>query len=156
VPADCSRILGVQYEVVGPSREWANVKHWDLDYNANTATGKAIVLRELIQSGRQVQVMYAAELPTPDTTSADLAAIGIPEWMLSVLLYGTCWEVVQFLDPARLQLKSVEARNQATDVKVGDAGGVAKQLYAMYQLRLDGARKRLLTTHPSPKHYVRY
>lgn len=156
LPADLVRVLGVQYQLVGPSQEWANIMHWSVDHNADTDTGKALVMHEMIQPGRSMQVTYAAELPIPETPSTDLEASGIPDWMQAVLLYGTCWEVVQFLDPARLQLKSVEARTQAAGVDVGAASNVAKQLYAMYQLRLDSARKRLLTTYPSPKHYTRY
>lgn len=156
IPDDVIRILGVQYEVVGPTREWVNVTCWDVDHNADTTTGKALVIHELIQAGRTVQIIYAAELPIPVTPSTDLESIGIPDWMQSVVIYGTAWEMVQFLEPARMQLKSVEARTQSAGVDVGAASNVAKQLYAMYQLRLDGARKRLLTTHPSPKHYTRY
>lgn len=155
IPADTIRVLGVQYQVVGPSQEWVNVNHWSVDQNSDSATGKSIIFRECIQPGRDVQVIYAGELPTPDVFTDDLENLGIPEWMQSVLIYGTAWEIVQFLEPARLQLKSVEARTQAAAVDVGAASNLAKQLYAMYQLRLDGARKRLLTTHPSPKHYVR-
>lgn len=155
LPADCVRVLGVQYQVVGPSQEWVNVRHWDTDMNADTVTGKAIIFRECIQPGRTVQVTYAAELPMPSAFTDDLETLGIPAWMHPVLLYGAAWELVQFMEPARLQLKSVEARTQAAAVDVGAASNVAKQLYAMYQLRLDNARKRLLTTHPSPKHYVR-
>lgn len=156
IPDDVIRVLGVQYEVVGPTREWVNVTHWDVDHNADTDSGKAIIIHECIQAGRTVQVIYAAELPIPVTPSTDLEAIGIPDWMQSVIVYGTAWELVQFMEPARMQLKSVEARTQSAGVDVGAASNVAKQLYAMYQLRLDGARKRLLTTHPSPKHYTRY
>lgn len=155
LPADTIRVLAVQYEVVGPSKEWANVLHWDVDQNADTVSGKAVIFREPIQPGRTVQITYAAELPMPTAYTDDLETLGIPAWMHPVLLYGAAWELVQFMEPARLQLKSVEARTQAAAVDLGAATNVAKQLYAMYQLRLDSARKRLLTTHPSPKHYVR-
>lgn len=156
IPADTMRVLAVQYQVVGPSKEWVNVTHWDVDQNADTATGKALIIHECIQPGRTVQVTYAGELPQPAAYTDDLETIGIPAWMQSVLLYGAAWELVQFMEPARLQLKSVEARTQAAAIDVGAASNVAKQLYAMYQLRLDAARKRQLTTHPSPKHHTRY
>lgn len=156
IPADCIRVLGVQYQVVGPSKEWVNVNNWSVDHNSDTVSGKAIILHDLIQPGRSVQVTYAAELPVPTAYTTDFETSGIPEWMLSVLMYGACWEIVQFLEPARLQLRTVEAKTQGGVVDVGAAGTVAKQLYAMYQLRLDNARKRLLTTHPAPKHYTRY
>lgn len=156
IPADCVRVLKVQWQVTGPSLEWVNSLHWDTDLNSDSATTKSIIFREWIQPGRTVQVTYAAELPVPTATSTDLETSGVPVWMQSVLLYGTCWEIVQFMEPARLQQRSVEAKTQAADAVVGAATNVAKQLYAMYQLRLDSARKRLLTTHPSPKHYTRY
>lgn len=156
IPADVIRVLGVQYQAVGPTREWVNVNSWDVDHNADTATGKALIIHEWIQAGRTVQVIYAAELPIPVTPSTDLESIGIPDWMQSVIMYGAAWELVQFMEPARMQLKSVEARTQSAGVDVGAASNVAKQIYAMYQLRLENARKRLLTTHPSPKHFTRY
>lgn len=156
IPADTVRVLGVQYQVVGPSQEWVNVNHWDVDQDANTTSTKALIIHDLIQPGRTVQVTYAAELPQPAGYTDDLETIGIPAWMHSVLVYGTAWEMVQFMEPARLQLKSVEARTQAAAVDLGAASNVAKQLYAMYQLRLEAARKRLLTVHPSPKRYARY
>lgn len=156
LPADAIRVLGVQYQVVGPSQEWVNVTHWDVDHNTDTGTGQAIILHEQIQAGRTVQITYAAELAVPSTPTTDLEGIGIPAWMQSVLMYGTAWEIVQFMEPARLQLRTVEARTEAAGTPPGSASALAKQLYAMYQLRLDQARKRLLTTHPSPKHYTRY
>lgn len=155
VPADLIRVLGVQYQVIGPSQEWVNVTHWDIDHNADTDTGKAIVVHECIQPGRTVQVIYAAELAIPDTPSTDLESIGLAAWMQPVFMYGTAWEIIQFMEPARLQLRTVEARTEAAGIPPGSASNVAKQLYAMYQMRLDQARKRLLTTHPSPKHYTR-
>lgn len=156
IPDDVVRILSVQYQVVGPTREWVNINNWDLDPNADTDTGKALILHECIQAGRTVQVVYAAALPVPETPSTNLEGIGIPDWLQSVLIYGTAWEMVQFLEPARLQLRAVEARTQAEGAPPGSASSLAKQLYAMYQLRLDGARKRLLQSNPSPKHYTRY
>lgn len=156
IPDDVIRVLAVQYQVVGPTREWVNVTHWDVDHNADTDSGKALIIHECIQAGRTVQVVYAAELPIPVTPSTDLESIGIADWMQSVIMYGAAWELVQFMEPARMQLKSVEARTQSAGVDVGAASNVAKQIYAMYQLRLESARKRLLTTHPSPKHYTRY
>lgn len=156
IPSDVIRVLGVQYQVVGPTREWVNVTHWDVDHDADTDSGKALIIHECIQAGRTVQVVYAAELPVPATPSTDLEGIGIPDWMQAVLMYGAAWELVQFMEPARMQLKSVEARTQASGIVPGSASNVAKQIYAMYQLRLENARKRLLTTHSSPKHYTRY
>lgn len=156
MPVDTVRVLDVQWETVGPSKEWVNLRGWDFDANAATVTGKAIVLRELVQAGRTVAVNYAAELPVPATTAIDLTASGIPDWMQPVLLYGTCWEMVQFMEPQRLNLRSVEQRQQAALDPAGAASNLAKQLYGMYQLRLENARKRLLTLNPTTKHYVRY
>lgn len=156
LPADLIRVLGVQWQVTGPSREWVNVTHWDVDQNSDAVTGKSLIIHEGIQAGRPIQVTYAALLPTLTASTDDLETLGIPTWMHAVLLYGVAWEMVQFMEPARMQLRAVEARTQAAGVDVGAASNVAKQLYAMYQLRLDNARKRLLTTHPSPKHYTRY
>lgn len=156
MPSDMVRILSVQYQVVGPSQEWINIRNWDTDQNTDVTTGKSVIIHDWVQPGRTVQVVYAAELPIPETVSTDLESSGIPQWMQPVLLYGTCWEMVQFMEPQRLTLRSVEQRTQSQLDPAGAATNLAKQLYAMYQLRLEAARRRLLTTHPTPKHSVRY
>ena len=158
IPADVDRILKVQYQEIGSTKEWLNVPAWAIDHNADTTnfpSGKALVFHSFVESGRTVQVTYASAFVTPTSTASDLETFcKIPTSMHDVLLYGTAWSLVQFLEPYRLQLRSVEQQARAQGVDVGGASKVAQQLYAMYEMRKREERDRLLMTHKPGKHFV--
>lgn len=155
VPADIDRILKVQYEVIGPSKEWLSINGYHLDPNADTVTGKALVIHQCIQSGRRIQITYAKALPVPAATTDDLEAIGLAAELHDVLRYGACWRTIQMMAPARMNLRSIEAQTDAQGVTPDSITNVAKQFFQMFALRRDEERKRLLDKYPMRKHYVR-
>lgn len=155
VPADIDRILKVQYEVIGPSKEWLSINGYHLDPNADTVTGKALVIHQCIQSGRRIQITYAKALPVPAATTDDLETIGLAPELHDVLRYGTCWRTIQMMAPARMNLRSIEAQTDAQGVTPDSITNVAKQFFSMFALRRDEERKRLLDKYPMRKHYVR-
>jgi hypothetical protein len=155
IPADVDRVLKVQYQVIGPSQEWLTISGWTVDQDADTASGKAIVLYTPVQSGRTVQVIYAGPYTNPTTTSDDLeATCKIPASAHDVLMWNVCWQLVQFMEIKRVDMRAVEQQARAQGVAVGDPSKIAKQLYAMYELRKGEERRRLLTTHPAVKRFV--
>jgi hypothetical protein len=155
LPADVQRVLRVQYEVTGPTKYWQPVTHWRLDEKSTVSTGKSITIGQPTEAGRTVQVVYAAALPVPANISDDLEDLGIPAEMHDMLLYGACWRLVQFLEPARLQLRSVEQQMRSQGVNPGDATKSAQQFYAMFTQRRTEERRRLLDLFPPTKHYTR-
>lgn len=155
IPATVTRILRVQYQLTGPSQEWLDVRHWTMDQNAATVSGKAIVIAEDIQPGRTVQVTYATPYVSPTLMTDDLeSTCKIPASAHDVLLYNVAWQITQFMEPYRLQLRSVEQQARLQGIDVGSASKVAQQMYAMYELRKREERARLLTINPTVKHYA--
>lgn len=154
VPATVERILKVQYEALGGSEEWISVNAYQLDQNADTASGKAVVIHSCIASGRRVQVTYACALPVPTSVSQDLETLGIPAELHDVLRYGACWRTIQMMAPARMNLRTIEAQTDAQGVTPDSITNVAKQFFQMFAMRREEERKRLLDKYPMRKHYV--
>lgn len=155
VPADCRRILRVEYQEIGPSQEWIAVYKYKLDPTADTVTGKSLSVWSDVYPGRRVQVVYAADLPVPATTTVDLETSGIPFEMHDLIRFGVCWRAVQMLAPGRMNLRSIEAQTDAAGVDPNSITNVAKQFLGMFQLRRDEERQRLLDRYPVRKHLVR-
>lgn len=155
VPADVDRILKVQYELIGPSKEWLSVNAYHLDQNADTASGKALVIHSCIQSGVRIQVTYAGKLPVPAATTDDMESLGLAPEIHDVLRYGACWRTIQMMAPARMNLRTIEAQTDAQGVTPDSITNVAKQFFQMFALRREEERKALLDKYPMRKHYVR-
>jgi len=154
LPAGAQRVLRVHYQTIGPSQDWNAVRAWSFDANSTVSTGKAITLRGWVDPGRTVQVEYAASLPVPSGTGVDLDLLGITPETQEVVIYGACWRLLQFLEPQRLALNSVESLTQAQFVRPGDAMKASQQMGQMYLLRRDEERRRLLDLHPPTIHYT--
>lgn len=156
IPAEVVRILKVQYETIGPSKEWITVNSYVMDPNADFATGKALTLHAngCIYPGRRIQVTYQAALGVPVATTDSLETLGIPAEMHDVLRYGACWRAVKTLAPSRMNARAVESP-ETNGVSPNSISEVAKELFQLFAFRRDEERKRLLTKYPKRKHYVR-
>lgn len=157
IPADVDRVLSVKWESLGPSKEWIEVKNWSIDHTADVVkfpTGKTLIVHESMQPGRNVQVVYAAKFTNPSSFSDLLTDLGLTPSMFDVLLYGVSYRMIQFLEPSRLQLKSVEQQARAQGIDVGGASKIAQQLYALYEARKREERIQLLKTYPQAIHRV--
>lgn len=155
LPADVDRVLRVHSELIGPTGEWMPVRNWRLDEKSTATSGKSLVITELIDPGTSIQVVYAAPLSVPTTTSVDLDATGVSPEIQEVVLYGACWRLSQFLEFQRLDLSSVEQQARSNGIDVGAATKVAQSLYAMFKERQAEERKRLLTLYPPMIHHAR-
>ena len=62
--------------------------------------------------------------------------------------------MIRFLEPARLQLGSVENISRAQLIQAGDAGRTATQLFALYQQRVAEERRRLLEQYPARPNFL--
>lgn len=152
LPAACERVLGVSWDAIGPTQEWPSLRRWDFVPDANTtgfSTGKAITLREPVEPGRTVQVVYAAPFTALAADSDSLTDAGFTESQYDVLVLGACWRLLQFLEPSRLSLTSAEAQSRGQFSPAGAATNAARQVYALYQQRLAEEKARLTRLHPA-------
>ncbi len=155
VPVTVDRILKVQWETIGPSREWMSVNNYQLDSNADFPSGKALVIHNHVQSGRRIQVTYAGRLSVPAATTDDLETIGIAPELHDVIKYGAAWRTIQMMAPARMNPRAVESQTNAKTATPDVISKLAKDFFQMFQLRREEERKNLLDKYPMRKHYVR-
>lgn len=150
LPSDVEQVLSVTAKALNdPHDYWGPLNRWDFDPN-NTA-GNVLNVYGSMTSGATLRVVYTAKFGTLTT---DFASAGLSESYADLILYSVAARMIRFLDPARLNLNTVENLSRAQVTQVGDAGRVANQMFAMYQTRLAEERKRLLALTPPVPHFL--
>jgi len=158
LPADCRRVLKVQWDTIGPSLEWPANRTWTVDTSADLTTfptGKSITIDgDIGVPGQGIQVTYAADLGVPTSTSDTLETLGIPAQMHEVFVLGSCWRAVQKMAPAKLNARAVEdpSTNGVSPSTIKD---VAQQFFSIFTLRRQEEKKRLDLQNPPRPHRVR-
>jgi hypothetical protein len=148
LPTDVENILRVETKWdQDPADYWHPLVNWELE---KTST-PVLNLYEGALPGWDVKVVYTAQF-SPLTVDFDTS--GIPESYRDLILYCVTAKMVRFLEPARLQLGSVENVSRAQLIQVGDAGRTATQLYALYQQRVAEERRRLLEKYPARPNFL--
>lgn len=152
LPADCERVLEVKAKhPTDPEAHWQTIPRWTFDTTSPLATGNTLNLYSPILQGVDIRVTYQAKF-LPITT--DFATAGVPESYADLILYGVAARMLRFLDPARVQLHSVENLSRAQVVQAGDAGRTANQMFAMFQSRVAEERRKLLELVPIQSNYL--
>jgi hypothetical protein len=155
LPADCEGVIAVKEEDISSTDYWGPLARWNFDPNSELSTGRAISVLDVVNPSAEVQVIYRAKFDTFEAGTDTFADVGLSESYADLILYGVTARLIRFLDPARLQVASVESISRSQVVAAGDAGKVANQLYAMFQQRLSEERKRLLELDPPSIHFTR-
>jgi hypothetical protein len=162
---DIKNIINVSWQEIGPSKEWRPIRRWDFDASANAeafgyVTGtdqvQTITLGEAPTSGRTVKVVYATD-PAPFTTNSQVYATqtGLPESTRDVVILGAAYRLLTFLDPARASQTSPQADETDSKRPYGASQSATKQLYALYQQRLQEETRAQQTNYPTKVHYSR-
>lgn len=158
LPSDCNRVISVTSDQPGPTKEWYRIDRWRLTTDPNTGAfpaGKAITLGEPGYPGRSIQVVYTGPFGSLADAGATLASCGHQESHKDLLILGACWRLIQFADPARLQLANAEAQARGQAIPPGSASTVARQVYSLFQQRLVSERQALNEAHPLTSHITR-
>jgi len=158
-------ILTLSWQSIGPSKEWVPIRHWDFDSSANAeafgyTTGtdqvQTITLGEAPQPGRTVKVIYATDPEAFTTNSQDYATqTGLPESTKDVVVLGAAYRLLSFLDPARASQVSPQADETDSKRPYGASQSATKQLYALYQQRLNEEVKAHQQNYPPRVHFSR-
>lgn len=150
LPAGVEGVLRVETKwSTDPTDYWYPIVNWELEKAASGV--HTLNLYEGAPTGWDIKVVYTAQF---DPLSVDLATSGIPDSYEDLITYGATSKLVRFLEPARLQLGSVENVSRAQLIQSGDAGKTATQLYALYQQRVAEERRRLLDEFPPRSHFL--
>jgi len=158
-------ILTVSWQSIGPTKEWVPIRRWDFDALANpeafgyvsgTDTVQTITLGDAPISGRTVKVIYATD-PSPFTANTDVytTVTGLPESTRDVVILGSAYRLLSFLDPARAAQVSPQADETDAKRPYGASQSATKQLYALYTQRLNEETKAQQQNYPPRVHYSR-
>jgi hypothetical protein len=159
LPAEADYILGVKWQTLGSSKEWLDVRRYDVDKKANTTaftTGKTLLLFDGIDAGRTVQVTYAKS-PTPLSAAGDNyeTVTGLPASTVDVITYGTISRLLAGADAARVPVQSVEADMLDKAKPIGSGSSASRYFLGLYTQRLQQEAAQLRDLYPPKLHYTR-
>jgi hypothetical protein len=134
-------ILTVMWQDTGPSQEWIRVNRYDFDPLADATTfgnnSQTITIYDYITPGRTVKIMYVTQ-PTAFTDSSQVftTQTGYPETVRDVIILGSAYRLLAYLDPARASQISPQADEIDAKRPFGSSNNATRQLYALYTQRL--------------------
>lgn len=152
-------ILSIAYQSTGASKEWVPIKGWSFEGNANTTaftSGQTVSISDNIPSGRTVQIVYSKD-PTPFTTNTDIFTdkTGLPESCKDLIILGATYRLLSNLDPARASMVSPQADETDNKRPYGSSQSITRQIYALFNQRLNEEIKKQQDTYPIRIHYSR-
>lgn len=150
-------ILSISYQRIGPSKEWTPIRSYRLDNNANETaftSGQTLSIYDNIQPGRTIQVVYATA-PTPFTSNAGSfeSQTGLPSSCKDVVVLGATYRLLTNLDPARASLLTPQADEVDSKRPFGSLQSASKQVYALYNQRLNEELRNQQVKYPIRVHY---
>jgi hypothetical protein len=150
-------ILAVAYQALGASKEWIPIRNYRFDGNANSTaftSGQTLSIYDYIPSGRTVQVVYSTN-PVPFTTNADVftTQTGLPESCKDLVILGATYRLLSNLDPARASMVSPQADETDSKRPYGSSQSLTKQVYALFNQRLNEEIKKQQDKYPIRVHY---
>ena len=153
-------ILTMMWQDIGPSKEWIRVRRWDFDPFADVDTwgsnSQTVTIGDYITSGRTVKVMYTTR-PNELENNSDVfeTVTGLPSSSRDVIVLGAAYRLLAYLDPARASQISPQADEIDAKRTFGSANSAARQLFALYQQRLNEEIKAQQGQYPTRVHYTR-
>jgi len=152
-----SKILAIAYQALGSSKEWIPIRSYRFDGNANSTaftSGQTVSIYDYIPSGRSVQIVYATD-PVSFSTNADIFTdtTGLPESCKDLVILGATYRLLSNLDPARASMVSPQADETDSKRPYGSSQSLTKQVYALFNQRLNEEIKNQQDKYPIRVHY---
>ena len=154
------RILRLEWQNVGPSQEWIPIRRWDFDSLADETVwgsgAQTITIGDYVTAGRTVKVTYITQPTTLANSNDDFQTVtGLPATSKDVIVLGSAYRLLSFLDPARAGQLSPQADGTDGKRPYNASGNATKQLYALYIQRLNEEIKAQQGQFPLRVHYSR-
>ena len=157
-------ILAIAYQSIGASKEWIPIRTYRFDGNANNTafdSKQTVSIYDVIPSGRTIQIVYSkdpapfSELATLALTNAqDFATITeLPDSCKDVVILGATYRLLSNLDPARASMVSPQADETDSKRPYGSSQSLTKQVYALFNQRLNEEIKKQQDKYPIRVHY---
>ena len=150
-------ILSLAFQTIGSSNEWYPIRKWRFDGNANSTSftsGQTLSIYEGLPPGRTIQVIYSAD-PVPFTSNAQVftTQTGLPESCKDLVILGATYRLLSNLDPARASMVSPQADETDSKRPYGSSNSATKQVYALFNQRLNEEVKSQQEKYPIRIHY---
>ena len=150
-------ILSIAYQSLGASKEWIPIRSWRLDINANSTaftSGQTVSIYDIIPSGRTIQIVYSTD-PNAFTANTETftTQTGLPESCKDVVILGATYRLLSNLDPARASMVSPQADEVDSKRPYGSSQSLTKQVYALFNQRLNEEIKKQQDKYPIRVHY---
>jgi hypothetical protein len=158
LPNNVENILSISFEMIGPTKEWAPVKRWDIDKNADVASfdsNKTVTIGSPLPTGCDVKVVYSMrpEKLTRDSDEFEYIT-GLSESASDIVTLGACYRMIAFSEAGRGVFTSAEADLQSSRIQYGSVSNTSKYIYALYQQRLQEEIESLRDRFPTRVHYT--
>jgi hypothetical protein len=150
-------ILAIAYQALGSSKEWVPIRSYRFDGNANSTaftSGQTVSIYDYIPSGRSVQIAYATDPVAFTSNSQEFAAqTGLPESCKDLVILGATYRLLSNLDPALASMVSPQADETDSKRPYGSSQSLTKQVYALFNQRLNEEVKSQQEKYPIRVHY---
>ena len=159
-PLNIENILTMSWQDIGPSQEWINIRRYTFDPLAESTTwganAQTVTIGDYITSGRTVKVNYVKQ-PSAFTASNQVftTQTGYPETARDVVILGTAYRLLTYLDPARASQISPQADEIDAKRPFGSANTAVRQIFSLYQQRLREEIQAFQGQYPTRVHYSR-
>ena len=159
LPAAVDYILDAKWQTLGSSKEWLDIRRYEIDKTANTTAftnGKALNIYDGIDAGRTVQIVYA-KAPSVLTSPDDIyeTVTGLPSSTIDVITYGAIARLLAGMDAARVPSTSVEADMLDRSKPIGSGSAASRYFLGLYTQRLQQEAAGLRDLYPPKLHYTR-
>ena len=155
MPADCREVVDVAWSLPGPSRKYQQVRRWQFDRNAPSAstTGRSIEVYDTLP-GRTVKVTYEAEATPFTNLTDDWSVTGLPAWLRELAVLGACARVLMNVDAGSVGARSAEQRLVNANFPVGTGSTIARQYMQLFETRMQAAEERLRQEYDTRVRYT--
>jgi hypothetical protein len=158
LPDNVENILSISFEMIGPTKEWAPVKRWDIDKNADVpsfSSSKTVTIGSPLPTGCSVKVVYSMRPEKLNFDTDEFEYItGLSDSATDLVTLGACYRMVAFSEAGRGAFTSAEADLQSSRIQYGSVSNTSKYIYALYQQRLQEEIESLRDRFPTRVHYT--
>lgn len=150
LPEGAVGVLSVRYEPTGYDGDaWVPMRRWAYD-----PVNRIVSVFNAMDPGAPLKITYR-KYPTAISADADdLADAGLDDSLAELVVMGATYRLVAKRAPGRLIDTAAQTPMNSQYRQADPVNAAVRQLYAMYQERLNSERERQRLLHPVPMHYT--
>lgn len=149
LPAAAEGVLWIQYLPSGSTNSWEKIRRYSFD-----PVTKAVNIHSPMEPGRSLKITYRAYPTSLALDADDMADAGLEESLVELVRLGAAYRLIMGRASGRLVDTRAETPLNGQYRTADPVMSAVRQLYAMYQARLQSERERQRLLYPSPMYYT--